>query len=124
MRFMIAGAHIALIVLAIVVLAEKMFGLKKLLQRTLMVRDTVQEQLETSREKKSMLELVLEKSRANLGSLSSVDDDDEGADDNCDENGARGSTSCPLCGGTGKIVYEGKMRHEDPCPRCAMIRGG
>ncbi len=127
-RFVVATAHITLAVLAIIVLAEKMFGLQKILRRTLMVRTAVQSQLETSQEESSMLDLVLLKSRALLGSIDNVDsDDDEDAVDkggNGGEDGARGDTSCPLCGGTGKIAFEGKMRHEDPCPRCAMILGG
>jgi len=116
-RFVVASAHIALTVLAIIVLAEKVFGLQKLLQQTLTVRAVVQSQLEASREKNNMLNLVLRKSRELLGSIDSDDEEDAG------EEGVLGDASCPLCGGTGKIVYEGKMRHEDPCPRCAMILG-
>mmetsp|Transcript_13187 Transcript_13187/g.38208 ORF Transcript_13187/g.38208 Transcript_13187/m.38208 type:complete len:224 (+) Transcript_13187:2922-3593(+) len=127
-RFVVATAHITLAVLAIIVLAEKMFGLQKILRRTLMVRTAVQSQLETSQEESSMLDLVLLKSRALLGSIDNVDSDDDedavGKGGNGGEDGARGDTSCPLCGGTGKIAFEGKMRHEDPCPRCAMILGG
>ena len=127
-RYVVATAHITLAVLAIIVLAEKMFGLQKILRRTLMVRTAVQSQLETSQEESSMLDLVLLKSRALLGSIDNVDSDDDedavGKGGNGGEDGARGDTSCPLCGGTGKIAFEGKMRHEDPCPRCAMILGG
>ena len=73
-----------------------------------------------------MLDLVLRKSRAFLGSIDSdgSDDEDRNGGNSGNGDGARGDASCSLCHGTGKIVYEGKMRHEDPCPRCAMILGG
>lgn len=115
LRFIIAGLNVTLVVLAAVMVLEKMFGWKKRLQRTLIAKEMVLEQLDDTRDRKSMLELVLQKTKNNLGSLSSIDEDnDEG-------NTRRASSSCPLCGGTGKIVYEGKMRHEDPCPRCALV---
>ena len=117
-RFVVATAHIILAVLTLIVLAEKVFGLQRQLKRTLDVKATVKNELETSLENKSMLELALRKSRAFLSSVDDLDDDSG-------DGGDGGDVSCPLCGGTGKIVYEGKMRHEDPCPRCAMIgRGG
>ena len=120
-RFVVATAHIILAVLTLIVLAEKVFGLQRQLKRTLAVKATVKNELETSLENKSMLELALRKSRAFLSSVDDLDDDSGDGGD----GGDGGDVSCPLCGGTGKIVYEGKMRHEDPCPRCAMIgRGG
>jgi hypothetical protein len=113
-RFIIAGLIMVNVLLAMIIVAEKTFGLKRRLQRTLRIKSDIEGRLNQQRERESMLELVLRKSRANLGSLSSIDEDQ-------DDGGIRGSASCPLCHGTGKIVYEGKMRHEDPCPRCALL---
>jgi hypothetical protein len=153
-RFLIAGLIVVNLILAIVLVCEKTFGLKKRLQQTLMIKSTIEDRLDRERGRESMLQLVLRKSRRNLGSLSSIDDDDDDDDDDDESlnddiggrsrgsrgsrggssrrgkgaedrggSGVQASASCPLCHGTGKIVYEGKLRHEDPCPRCAMILG-
>jgi len=92
LRFVVAGLNVALVVLAAVVIFEKVFGLQKRLQRTLVAKETVLEQLDDTRNRQSMLELVLQKTRNNLMSLSSVDDDTD------EDARGRASSSCPLCG--------------------------
>jgi hypothetical protein len=118
-RFLITGLLVLQVVLALLVYCEKTFGLRKKLEQTLRFKSRIEQRLEE--EQCSMLELVLQRTRANLGSMSSIDED--GPEQGRGAVVATPSLSCPLCHGTGTITYEGKLKHEgEPCPRCALIR--
>lgn len=132
-----AGARVILLVLCGIQLVlsallflEKRFGLKDRIVQTLSYKKTIGERIHTLENRDGMLRAILNKTRRNLSSMSTMDGSD---DEEEEEEGGDSMTSmygdkekrgedvllCSLCGGTGTINYEGKYTHtNEPCPKC------
>lgn len=109
------------LVLSFVLYLEKRFGLKDKITRTLSYKTTIDTKIQDIENKDGMLRAILNKTRRNLSSMSTIDSSDDEQDDTMYNEQSRQAHGpvCPLCGGTGKIDYEGKLKHtNEPCPRC------
>lgn len=124
-----AGARLILlallclqVVLSVVLYVEKTFGLKEKIMRTLSYKTRIDTKIHDIENKDTMLRAILHKTRRNLSSMSTLDSSDDEQDSSmyCEDTHRHGGgPACPLCGGTGKIDYEGKLKHtNEPCPRC------
>lgn len=113
------------VILSCILYLERRFGLKDKIIRTLSYKSEIDKKIvqmkQTPVQEDGMVRAVLNKTKRNLSSMSTMDSSDEEeyvlgrarfvVDDS--------NQQCPLCHGTGTIDYEGKLKHtNEPCPRC------
>jgi len=123
-----AGARLILLALLCIQLVlsaalylEKRFGLKDKVVKTVLYKKKIDKKIHDIENKDGMLRAILNKTRRNLSSMSTLDSSDEEEDImyQFHHEDIGDVVPCPLCEGTGKIDYEGKLKHtNEPCPRC------
>lgn len=115
------------LVLSALLYLEKRFGFTNIIRQTLAYTSTIDRKIvdmeQSGNSQDGMLRAILNKTRRNLSSMSTIDSSDDEEDSSIlmhDHNAKQQSLPiCPLCHGRGTIDYEGKLKHtNEPCPRC------
>jgi hypothetical protein len=121
-RLVIMALSLYSFVLAALYWLAKRFGWKDRLYDAVMYKDVISKKIDDLEMdgQEGMLRAVLSKTKANLASMSSIDDDHEIFSDSCcPDKSSTEHPMCPLCQGSGRINYEAKFKHiDEPCPRC------
>ena len=122
-RLAIVALSLYSLVLSVVYWLAKRFGWKDRLYDALVHKTSIRKKIDDMEMdgREGMLRAVLSKTKTNLASMSSIDDDDdEGfSDSSGPDRSSKHAPMCPLCQGTGRINYEAKFKHiDEPCPRC------